>query len=396
MRSKIPSWLAAVAAAVPLVFAGVMISAPAEAAPPSLLPLTVTNNSNRGDQVYLYVLGGFGGKLGYVNASGQFTAWPAGANPPSPAPDVAITGPAGGASRTLNIPLNLASGRLYMSFGAKLRFFLTPDGLVQPAPWNPSDPNRDVLFDWSEFTYNNGGLWLNSSQVDMFAVPHAVEVTSQGGSTKRTGELKANGRNNFFAALRGQPGDWSKLIRTRGDGTVLRALAPRLAMEQGQFSTSYFDGYTTEVWNTYKNTTLTVVPDRNKPDIKFFGRTDSAGVMQFTNGAGVRVASVQRPSTRDVFGCDGKLAAPDGDLGLITRSLCAALHRSTLGYLHTQPTYNPAEFYTRAVTDHYSRKIHAQMVDGRAYGFAFDDVGAFESLVYDPNPRSARVVLTPF
>ena len=30
--------------------------------------------------------------------------------------------------------------------------------------------------------------------------------------------------------------------------------------------------------------------------------------------------------------------------------------------------------------------MHANMVDGRAYGFAFDDVGAFESLVHDPDP----------
>ncbi|SDW67637.1 Beta-1,3-glucanase [Amycolatopsis xylanica] len=391
MRSRILSWLAAITATMPLI-----VSAPAEAVPPSLLPLTVTNNSNRADQVYLYVLGGYNGRLGYVNAAGQFTAWSGGAIPPSPAPDASIPGPAGGGSKTLNIPRNLSSGRLYMSFGEKLKFFLTPDGLVQPAPWNPSDPNRNILFDWSEFTYNDGGLWLNSSQVDMFAVPHAVEVTNTAGATKREGELKAGGRNNFFAALRGQPGDWPKLIQTRGDGTVVRALAPRLGIESGLFGNTYFDGYTTEVWNTYKNTTLTVVPIRENTAIKFFGRTDSAGVMQFTNTAGARVASVQRPSTRDVFGCDGRLGAPNSDTGLITRSLCAALHRSTLGYLHTQPTYNAAEFYTRAVTDHYSRKIHEQMVDGKAYGFSFDDVGNFESLVHDPNPRSARVILTPF
>src|SRR5256714_5104854 len=35
--------------------------------------------------------------------------------------------------------------------------------------------------------------------------------------------------------------------------------------------------------------------------------------------------------------------------------------------------------------------MHANMVDGRAYGFAFDDVGNFESLVHDGDPRSASV-----
>jgi hypothetical protein len=395
VRSKFLPWLAAIAAAVPLVLLPAA-SAPAQAAGPSLLPLTVTNNSGRGEQVYLYVLGQYNGRMGYVNASGQFTAWPGGGNPPTPAPDVSIPGPGGGASRQLNIPINFGSGRLYMSFGEKLKFFLTPNGLVQPAPWNPSDPNRNILFDWSEFSYNNNGIWLNSSQVDMFSVPHAVEVTNSGGASKRTGELKSNGRNNFFNALRNQPGDWGKLINTRSDGTVLRAFAPRLGIEAGSFSNTYFDGYTNQVWNTYKDTTLTVVPIRDQPNTKYTGRVDGGGVMRFTNSSGAQVASFQRPSTRDVFGCDGRLAAPDGVVGEIARSLCAALHRSTLGYLHTAPTYNPAEFYTRAITDHYSRKIHAQMVDGKAYGFAFDDVGGFESLVYDPNPRSARVILTPF
>src|SRR2546423_6538924 len=40
--------------------------------------------------------------------------------------------------------------------------------------------------------------------------------------------------------------------------------------------------------------------------------------------------------------------------------------------------------------------MHANMVDGRAYGFAFDDVGNFESLVHDGDPRSASVTIAPF
>jgi hypothetical protein len=36
------------------------------------------------------------------------------------------------------------------------------------------------------------------------------------------------------------------------------------------------------------------------------------------------------------------------------------------------------------------------MVDGKAYGFAFDDVGHFESLVHDANPQTAFLTLDPF
>jgi hypothetical protein len=366
------------------------------AAPPSKLPLTVTNNSGRGDALFLYVLGTDlnTGRLGFVNASGTFTAWPPGNVPPTPAPDASIPGPGNGGSRTLQIPLRL-SGRMYMAFGEKLRFLLTPNGLVQPAPQNPSDPNRNILFDWSEFTYDNGGLFINSSQVDMFAVPHEVSVTGSGG-TKSTGRLVSNGRNQIFNTIAGLSA-FSRLIQTRGDGTRLRVLAPRLGIESGTFSATYLDGYVNQVWSTYQGTNLTVAPFQQQPSVKFTGRV-SGSAMNFTNSSGARVASFQKPSTKDVFGCDGRLAAPnDQVVGPIARSLCAAFHRSTLGFIHTAPTFDASQFYTRpAVADLYARTMHANMVDGRAYGFAFDDVGGFESLVHDANPTSARIRLTSF
>ncbi|MCP2163935.1 glycoside hydrolase family 64 protein [Goodfellowiella coeruleoviolacea] len=396
---KLLHWLSAVAVvASTAVGVSAASAAPVAAAPPNLLPLTLTNNSGRAEQVYVYVLGTNlnTGKLGYVNAAGAFTPWSPGSLPPSPAPDVAITGPANGSATTIQLPIML-SGRVYVSFGEKLKFFLTPDGLVQPAPWAAGDANRDILFDWSEFTYNTSGLWLNTSMVDMFSVPHAVEVTAANGSTQRTGDLVPNGRERIFNALRDQQGDWAKLVQSRGDGTRLRALSPGRGIDAGLFSATYFDSYVSQAWATYQSTTLTVVPFENEPDKKFFGRTDSAGVMNFTDTSGARVASFSRPSTKDVFGCDGALHAPnDGVVGPIARTLCAALHRSTLGYLHTQPTVDPAQFYTRATTDHYSRVLHANSADGKAYGFAFDDVGHFESLVHDGSPRAARIILTSF
>ena len=396
-RRKVLNWLAALVVSVPVLVAVTTASA-ADAAPPNLLPLNVTNNSGRGEQVYLYVVGVNlnTGRLGYVNAGGAFTPWPAGSNPPSPAPDVAIPGPAGGGTRTLQIPLRL-SGRMYMSFGAKLKFFLTPDGLVQPAPWAPGDPNRDILFDWSEFTYDTGGLYLNTSMVDMFSVPHTVAVTGSNGATHQTGALIANGRESIFNAVQGQPGDWAKLIYRRGDGTRLRVLSPLKGIELGLFSSTYMDGYINDVWNTYRGTTLTVVPFENQPGNRFLGRVDGAGNFVFRNTSGAQVASFAKPSTKDVFGCDGRLHAPNDDVqGPIARTICAAFHRSTLGFIHTQPSLDPSQFYTRLITDHYSRKMHSRSVDGKAYGFAFDDVGHFESLVHDGSPTSARITLAPF
>ena len=372
------------------------VPAPARAIGPAILPVTVTNNTGRGDATYLYVIGVqlSSGRLGYVNQAGTFTAWSGGQIPPSPAPDVAIAGPGNGGNATIRFPRGF-SGRVYFSFRDKLRFFLTPDGLVQPAPWAGGDANRDILFDWSEFTYNDAGLWLNSSQVDMFAVPHAVTVTGASGATKRTGDVVNNGRNAIIDGIRSQAG-WANTVYTRSDGTVLRVLAPGKAAGAGLLSATYLDPYIASAWNAYTTKTLTVVPFGDQPNTRYFGRT-SGNVMRFTNSAGQQVAQFNRPSSASVWGCDGDLPAPnDLVVGPISRTLCAALNRGTLGTIDTQPSLNAGDFYRNNPTNQYARVIHANMTDGKAYAFAFDDVGAFESLVHDGDPRSAGIILSPF
>ncbi len=367
----------------------------AAAAPPAQLPIVVANDSGRSEAVHLYITGvdTRSGRLGYVNAAGSFTPWPGGAIPPSPAPDVAIAGPGRGASTTVRVPLGF-SGRMYMAFGEKLKFFLTPTGLVEPAPWNPSDANHNILFDWSEFTYNDSGLWLNSSQVDMFSVPHSVEVTSSAGQVKRTGVLVGGGRGRIFDAI-GAAG-WSQLVHRRSDGLTLRAIAPRKAIELGRFPADYFAPYVNEVWSRYSSTGLVVAPFQHDPGTRFTGRV-SGDTMHFTNAAGQRVASFGKPPSKDIFGCDGVLHAPnDAVVGPIARSLCADLNRSAIGRAATSPVWDARQYYSGSITNHYSKAMHANMVDGRAYGFAFDDVGGHESLVHDSNPRSARIGLTGF
>ncbi|GAA2542394.1 glycoside hydrolase family 64 protein [Winogradskya consettensis] len=395
MRLNRKSLLGLAVAAVAVPAAVAVIPNASAATLPDLLPLTVTNDSGRGEAVHLYVLGESGGKLGYVTEAGTFTPWTGGANPPAPAPDVSIDGPAAGASKTIEVPKGL-SGRMYMSFGEKLDFKLSQDGgLVQPAPWAAGEANSDILFDWSEFTYNDSGVFLNSSQVDMFAVPHKVSVTGSDGQTQATGELKAGGRNAVIDALKADA-DFSKLVQTREDGTVLRVLSPGKGADAGGFDPNYLAGYIDEAWAAYANTDLTVTPFLDQPDKAFKGRT-SGDVMNFTDSTGAQVASITKPSTSNVWGCDGNLGAPnDLVVGPIARSLCAALQRTTLGSQDVEPSTDVSTFYQHDPTNDYAKVIHANMVDGKAYAFAFDDVANQESLVHDGAPTAIGIALSPF
>ncbi|MGW4939991.1 beta-1,3-glucanase family protein [Actinoplanes sp. NPDC004185] len=395
MRLNRRSLLGLVVAAVAIPAAVAVIPTAQAATGPDLLPLTVTNNSGRGEATHLYVLGVSGGKLGYVTEGGTFTPWTGGANPPAPAPDVSIDGPADGASRTIPVPKGL-SGRMYMAFGDKLDFRISQDGgLVQPAPWAAGDPNSDILFDWSEFTYNDSGIWLNSSQVDMFAVPHAVSVTSSDGTTAVTGQLKPGGRNAVIDAVKADP-SFSGLVRTRADGTVLRVLAPGKGADGGDFDPDYLASSIDKAWAAYENTDLTVKPFADQPGKIFTGRTSGA-VMTFTDATGAQVATFTKPTTAHVWGCDGNLAAPnDLVVGPIARSLCAALQRTTLGTQAVEPSTDASTFYRNEPTNLYNKVIHEQMVDGKAYAFAFDDVANQESLVHSGDPAAIGITLTPF
>lgn len=367
-----------------------------EAAVPATIPLTFTNNSGRSEQIYVYNIGTLlsTGQQGWADANGTFHPWPAGGNPPTPAPDASIAGPASGQSKTIRIPK--FSGRIYFSYGQKLVFKLTTGGLVQPAVQNPSDPNRNILFNWSEYTLNDSGLWINSTQVDMFSAPYAVGVKRPDGTTKSTGRLKPGGYNGFFNALRGQPGGWAGLIQTRSDGTVLRALAPGHGIASGALPASVMNDYVNRVWSKYSTSTLTVTPFADQPNVKYYGRV-SGNTMNFTNSSGAVVTSFQKPDSDSIFGCHKLLDAPNDQVrGPISRTLCAGYNRSTLLSNPNQPDASSAGFYKDVVTNHFARKIHAQMVDGKAYAFAFDDVGAHESLVHDGNPQQAYITLDPF
>ncbi|WP_122615517.1 glycoside hydrolase family 64 protein [Streptomyces sp. Tu 4128] len=396
MLSRLRRRLLAVATAAGL--AGTLLTfgtaAPADAAVPATIPLKITNNSSRGEAVHIYNLGTSltTGQQGWADANGTFHAWPAGGNPPTPAPDASIPGPAAGQTKTIRIPK--LSGRIYFSYGQKLDFRLTTGGLVQPAVQNPSDPNRNILFNWSEYTLNDSGIWLNSTQVDMFSAPYTVGVQRGDGSVISAGKLKAGGYNAVFNALRAQPG-WGGLIQTRPDGTVLRALSPLYGLETGALPASVLNDYINRVWQKYATSTLTVTPFGNQPNTKYFGRV-SGNVMNFTNASGAVVTSFQKPDASSVFGCHRLLDAPN-DLvrGPISRTLCAGFNRSTLLSNPNQPDPSAANFYKDSVTNHYARIIHDRMADGKAYAFAFDDVGNHESLVHDGNPAQAQLTLDP-
>ena len=278
------------------------------------------------------------------------------------------------------------SGRIYVSLGEKLKFKAVADGngnaaLQYPAGWVTSDPNYAVLHDCAEFTYNSAGMFCNTTMVDMFSVPMSIRLN--GDKEQTTGTVRDGGRAAAFAAVKGIE-DFAPLVVDD-----VRIIAPGHGLDAGLFAKDYFAPYIDEVWSTYTGKDLTVTTNAGA----FTGRV-RADKFTFDGPAAV---AFSKPSTRDVLFCDGNLAAPnDGTTGPVAAVLGAGFNRSTLLSNPAQPTTSAADFYRTDLTNHYAKAVHAATEDGKAYGFAFDDVADFASYIQDTAPTAIRLTLTAF
>lgn len=351
------------------------------------LPMTIVNSSGAfgNNEINVYIVGTelATGRQGYVRQSGVFTPCSPSDNGADGFADLAVKLNATGTT-TINLPK--MSGRVYFAIKDKLKFKVVTDGagnsaLQYPAGWVATDPSYNVLHDCVEFTHSDAGMFCNSTMVDMFSIPLAIKLF--GAKEQVTGVLKPGGRDAIFAAARALP-DFRRLVI----GDDLRVIAPGHGIGAGLFSASYFDSAINEVWAKYATTDLKATTNAGT----FTGRV-TGGLFTFDKG----VKAFAKPTTKDVLFCDGALAAPnDGITGPVAAILGAGFNRSTLISQPNQPSTDPSTFYRAPISNHYSRIIHEQTVDGKAYGFAFDDVVDFASYIQDTSPRAWEVTIEPF
>ena len=132
----------------------------------------------------------------------------------------------GGAATSITIP-HLAGARIWFSIGTPLTFTLNPGpALVETSVTNPSDPNINQQWDFTELTYNDAQLFANISMVDFVCIPVALNLTDSSGNQQTVQGLPAGGLDTACAGLTAQANadgqDWNSLIVT-SNGQNLRA-----------------------------------------------------------------------------------------------------------------------------------------------------------------------------
>lgn len=125
-----------------------------------------------------------------------------------------------GNGKTLYLP-QLDGARIYTSINHKMVFLVNQNEKGQwtisaPNPLNPTDPNRDILWDKTEFAVNPNAIFINPTAVDDFSLPLYCEETGLDG-TKQSGGLTVSRElifdriQNAFSTA-GAP--WPSLIST--------------------------------------------------------------------------------------------------------------------------------------------------------------------------------------
>jgi beta-glucanase (GH16 family) len=193
-------------------------------------------------------------------------------------------------------------------------------------------------FDFIEFTVGADSMNVDTTRVDRFGLKLALLAHSHSGQTQEIGE------------------DYATFKETRA-ATFARFEA---------FVPSQFKGLATI------DAPYGIPSPGNDPAFQPGGKYAS----YFTAYADANGARAD--TTADVFGCGGALSADP--------PLCAALNRH-VAQLPASGQSNPADFYRAGPANYYAEFWHENAIDGKQYGFPYDDDADQSSDISVANPE---------
>lgn len=241
------------------------------------------------------------------------------------------------------------NGRLYFALGRK--------------PQNFDD--RSSAWDFIEYATGPNQSWHgNTTQVDAFRIPITIEMGDRKAGINKPVKVihqlyRETAPAEFQACLKN---DW--------------ILSPcRAGFDTHGPNAKYFDNYINEVWSMYAT-------ERKTPSGKWIGKVVGTA-LQFrpADGQGETLVCPQKPSTQDAFLGTGVLAQ--------NPRFCAAINRHVLA--DPADWNRPEKFYQQAPFNFYSKFMHQIALNGKAYGFCYDDVADQSSFFSAQGPE---VVIT--
>jgi len=309
----------------------------------------------------------------------------------------------------------LNAGRLYISIGRPLSFTVDLIGNpIPPRPADSTDPNYDILWDFFEVTYipidDDGLLNFNLSNVQSAGLPLSFYSSGLEPSTRQPVDYSRGwaigGYSKFLTSIHDNiyfgdlilPGS----SRVLAPGTAITAFTQKV-IPTPLFSSNYLDNYIAQVWDKFKDVDLTFIgdpPPNSNNFVNWIGCVHDGHFTFVTNDLDLEPIVLSQPTTADLFennflfcisgkGEPGSLQ--ENYANQLFGTLCAAFNRSVMLTTTTLANSPDCEwckskdaFYKDETTNHYSKEIHANCLDGLAYAFQSDDhcdVSSYISLI---------------
>ncbi|WP_379132339.1 glycoside hydrolase family 64 protein [Paenibacillus sp. sgz500958] len=229
----------------------------------------------------------------------------------------------------VNLP-KITSGRMFLSVGTPLYIKTYDTGFAGPDINNATDPNRNIYFDFVEFTVDATGYHGNTTRVDGFGFPIQHRLVNRAGNFDKTvGELESETRAGIFTKYQNEvPTAFKSLATVQAPYRIVAPIYGSFA--PGGANANYFAGY-----SSY--------------------------------------------NTQDILRCDGALT---------DAATAAAINRHVL----TDSNWNiVSNYYKAAPANYYAKFWHDHSISGLAYGFPYDDVNGQAAYLEIGDPKGVIV-----
>ncbi|MBB3604902.1 hypothetical protein FHT40_004586 [Mycolicibacterium sp. BK556] len=296
------------------------------------------------------------------------------------------------AAGNLRMPPELQGARIYVSVGQPLYIAISPDntGWTVPDPVGVTNPNYGTVYDWFEFAYQYGGVPFggNTTQVDQFGLPLSFTL-AQGSFSESRGTTVS--RNQVFTTyLESVPTEFQQLVINDGQGNPLRIASPRSTQPGGL--AHYLDDPIDDFWSKYTTQTFTFTsPGTYTVTGHVNANNQFAYIVTALNPAGVSGSyAMDKPTTAQVFAGDGPFVGTH-EQGAFLAQLDAAFNR---GVAASPDQWENVAAYYPADTKYnsYARVFHELGLDGKNYGFPYDDVNSQSSVLILTNSQPPDAV----
>jgi hypothetical protein len=297
----------------------------------------------------------------------------------------------------------LDGARLYTSIDKKIIFLVNQNEkgewtISAPNPLNPTDPNRNILWDKIEFAVNPQAVFINPTAVDNFSLPlHCEEIGKDG--TKQSGGITAS-RKVVFNTIENafvQAGNPWPLLMSRVPSLVY---SPMYGAATGVFPKDFFvtSGWMEAFKEVFSKSALLIDAEESLPINQgggvWKGLIDIAtNIMTFTREVDATHPALPSIAITIPVTANELLAGsgPSWNIGasstlqlVLARDIACAIDTNTLTttepvnqeYFKKNSTlfykYNAAMPQALQFIDHYSQVLHS-FGDHHIYTIPYDD-----------------------